>query len=669
VAGVSPDSTARVLDCDLVVVVFPSFHCKPPGNSPPETECGAKMIEPVRPVPIDPVRRAGVGVPHTWANTSILAYHSRRSSPQGPRRLSCTVAGSAVRYALVRTSFSKTRSRQESSRPRTLFYHMTGLLFASSFFSVGLTGLLAGLLTQPQVFTAEFVRTEDFWILIFSGLVISGGAVSFIWPKLESVERLPLRTRLLVMGSTPSVAAQRTLQVAMLFATLACMCCAATALVKGIRSFAPEFGHSVATSDWQVGGEALAMFFSQGLSWLLILGSVRMMRTLVLLKCYPRPIVEPVSTAFGVLNDNMLTLIHLSDCHITADVDTKTTEGQVGGLKAMEMLLSVRRAELQSANAIILTGDAVDSGHIAEWGQLFRLMNAHSLCGKTYLIPGNHEINIPDPNSRLRGFGGGAEFHTFRKVRFLNALRNVRSAQACAFGADNEDVEVGFLIDQKQNDLQSAIEIVDEGLRWLASGSAGSPLDGPLFLPEGYHEVQEVVAKLWKAVFPHWELLSAKLLLIVVDSNARAANLASNGFGEVSQTQLSRLKVLGQRFVDYQPIIAMHHHPVDPPGWSARSGIGTLSSFLSLTNSLEFLSTVATSFRITPIILNGHRHQDVASRISVCFERTAALANLNVYASPSSSYGRGDQRPGYYVLGFENEAARSCLTYRSWHGV
>ena len=113
-------------------------------------------------------------------------------------------------------------------------------------------------------------------------------------------------------------------------------------------------------------------------------------------------------------------IAHLSDIHIVGERYGFRIESGRSGPRGNEQFkhvlarLEVIHAE-QPLDAILITGDMTDAGRSAEWAEFLDLLASHPLLASRVLVlPGNHDLNIPDranparlelptsPNRRLR---------------------------------------------------------------------------------------------------------------------------------------------------------------------------------------------------------------------------------------------------------------------------
>jgi 3',5'-cyclic AMP phosphodiesterase CpdA len=573
-------------------------------------------------------------------------------------------------------------SQQEHAEPDTIRSGASFLVFFSGFVGFLPTLALFHASNQHWNLRDDLPTSLGHWLIVpFPVLATLGGLLLLFSQTPDGLKQLPGRLALILLGSSPSRRLHLILRGAILIV--------AAFIIVGVLTVLIFGGSFAASNSWAVKYQArlganpgplessflvavgAVLFSLNGLMWVLLFGAIKVIGPTLRMKSYPRPKVEEIPKEFGSLTDADFVVAHISDCHLTRNASTKTTEGHPGGMGAMAKLFAAREGELSRCDAILLTGDAVDSGHAREWWQFFQLITLHRLHNRLFLVPGNHELSIPSPyaHQRLRAFGPGDEFQVFRRLRFMGALYDTRSASAFSLDSQGAERSLKSILDANMELLKSAATTVDEDMRRLNAGEYGRPRHGMTGPPQRFYKIQEEVMALWEMLFPYWQVLGDRLLLIVIDSNARATNLATNGFGEISEAQLERLRILGSKFADHLPIIAMHHHPTDPPGWSALSGIRSLHSFLSLTNAGRFFEILAGGFRTPPVILNGHRHLDVAFRVSVGHEIRRSTMSFQVFASPSSSFGRDAQGPGFYGVGFGHRDPDPRLVCRVWHGA
>jgi 3',5'-cyclic AMP phosphodiesterase CpdA len=558
-------------------------------------------------------------------------------------------------------------SQQEQARPGTIVQHILGTLFITGFFAAFPTALIVYLSIKGWNIVQDWPTTPTEWFALAIYLAVTIWSLSFIWTTGSgAAERLPARVCLFILGSLPSGFAERTTRgILALSAVLVAIVIVSFLLLAGPfvlalqrPLFAPVSTSVVVliTIVCMVALPTIGLWFV-GLLWISLCGCLKVLGTTIRSGFPVRLRVESLPKEFQSSATAAINIAHISDCHLTATAETPTVEGGLGGRCAMEKLISVQWDALMTADAIVLTGDAVDSGHAKEWGEFFELMTQDGLSARTFLVPGNHDLNIADAQSWLRALGPTDEFRMLRKLRFLGALRETRSATAHTFDPDNNVRTIATAIDQESEDLRYATLRIDSEARKLKMGLY-SPLHSSRGPPDDYYDTQNLIGTLWDHVFPYWSPLGDDLVLVVLDSNAKSTNVATNGFGEISQTQLKKLEKIGRMFAGSRMVIAMHHHPVDPPGWSA------VSRFLSLTNSRDFFRILASACTVEPVILNGHRHLDAASRVVTKLIPNASVAF--VYGAPSTSYGRDALGPGFYCIGIEGGGSRSPVAHRTW---
>jgi 3',5'-cyclic AMP phosphodiesterase CpdA len=545
---------------------------------------------------------------------------------------------------------------------------------------------------------ATLPKTVGVWLLFgILGPLFLFGFFAALSIHSHASPRLPgRRISLLVLGSLPGPLAERIVR-GVLALSAAVVAIAIIVFLLAIGPFlqAHPFLPEADARNNVLGGIGMLIALPSGpwflgLLWLTLSGCLRVVGSMLGSGFLMQPRVQTLPTEFRSPAKASVHIAHISDCHVTATPDTRTLQGGGGGYQPLSALLPVRHKELIAADVIIVTGDAVDSGHTKEWGQFFELMTRQGLSDRLFLVPGNHELNIADAGSRMRTMGD--ERLVFRKLRFLGALRDTRSARASAFDPGGGVQTVETLINRHIGTLERACATIDDPLL--------SPLLYTSTVPPGYFETQKLINDIWDVVFPYWHILDDGVVLVVLDSNARSNTLVTNGFGEVSPTQLEKLKKIGQMFPDDRLVIAMHHHPLDPPGWASRSGRGTplplkgrrgvaradlahkilvaayhmLKGSLderlcSLTNARDFFGTLASACAHDPVILNGHRHLDVASRVVIPATHASNAVTVCVCAAPSTNYGRDETGPGFYIVGVGGHRSDASLTCRTWCGI
>ncbi|HEX5706058.1 MAG TPA: metallophosphoesterase, partial [Pyrinomonadaceae bacterium] len=90
------------------------------------------------------------------------------------------------------------------------------------------------------------------------------------------------------------------------------------------------------------------------------------------------------------------TVAHLTDLHVTATDETARVDGGPGGNLALRRALEeLGGREADEVSAVLITGDMTDGGRAAEWRRFFDIVPA-DLLEKCVLVPGNHELNIPE---------------------------------------------------------------------------------------------------------------------------------------------------------------------------------------------------------------------------------------------------------------------------------
>ncbi|MEW6368336.1 MAG: metallophosphoesterase [Acidobacteriota bacterium] len=88
-------------------------------------------------------------------------------------------------------------------------------------------------------------------------------------------------------------------------------------------------------------------------------------------------------------------IAHLSDLHLTPRDDDPRSEPRLfGKLKGMNAAFRrlARAQEVQSADALLITGDVTDRGDLATWRHFWETLDKALLRERTIVIPGNHDV-------------------------------------------------------------------------------------------------------------------------------------------------------------------------------------------------------------------------------------------------------------------------------------
>jgi 3',5'-cyclic AMP phosphodiesterase CpdA len=311
------------------------------------------------------------------------------------------------------------------------------------------------------------------------------------------------------------------------------------------------------------------------------------------------------------------TIVHWSDLHLTAPGEPRI-EGGNGGNQELQRLVTKHAVSLDGASALILSGDITDRGIGSEWEEFFRILPP-SLLTRCTLLPGNHDVNIPDPH-----FDSPVEL---RLVRTMLALNKVQGYRTRIIDSKHRCVKLQDFLYQHHDQL---LDIIREGH----------------FLDDG------LVRHIWKQIFPMAvEYSNRKLVVICVDSNRLTNNLITNAVGNVGRSNIARLKMLFSRYRGWNQVIALHHHVALPPLDESLLNKAK-STGMVLDNADSFLAAIPTDR--ARVVFHGHRHIEYHGKIG---------DRLQVISAPSTTLGNEltNEKPGFYLFQLYADSRRSTF--------
>jgi 3',5'-cyclic AMP phosphodiesterase CpdA len=312
---------------------------------------------------------------------------------------------------------------------------------------------------------------------------------------------------------------------------------------------------------------------------------------------------------------------HLSDLHLT----TAGARLVSGGPSANAQLQGVWReslAALVRADHVLVTGDLTDSGAGEEWEQFMDLARQLPR-GKLIILPGNHDVNIVDQSKwQLEGESGFRQ--TVRLLRTIVALDAIQGERALLL-AGGQLVILERHLDPYRKLLADFVARPHRMVRRLdatevpqAFASSSPPLD----------LAYSVVPMLWKEIFPQAiEDRPARLVFLVVDSNALAGDIVRNALGAVDPAQLARLQALIGRYDGWSKVLLLHHHLALPP-FDELAIQAVFAKLMVLVNAGEVISLLLQGPEVA--VFHGHRH--------IGFRGTIG-GSLQIIAAPSTSLG------------------------------
>jgi predicted MPP superfamily phosphohydrolase len=312
---------------------------------------------------------------------------------------------------------------------------------------------------------------------------------------------------------------------------------------------------------------------------------------------------------------------HLSDIHVVGERYGFRIESGRAGPRGNERLSSVlaRLAEIHASeplDMLLITGDMTDAGRSAEWAEFLDAIGCHpELAGLTYILPGNHDVNIVDRANPARLELPTSPGKRLRQMRTLSAMAAIQGTRIQVPDRDRK---------RPGETLAAALEPHRDAIARFADA-------GSLRLSRGLEAV-------WTDVFPMVRPPAEPdgLGLILLNSNAETHFSFTNALGLVAEEDLQAMLAMLQAYPQARWIIALHHHPVEYPmaasAFSER--IGT-----ALINGSRFVRKLSPmAHRL--VAMHGHRHIDWIGR----------CGRLTIVSAPSPVMEATDDQPtGFYI--------------------
>lgn len=341
---------------------------------------------------------------------------------------------------------------------------------------------------------------------------------------------------------------------------------------------------------------------------------------------------------------------HLTDLHVTASDETSRVDGGPGGNAALRRALEeLGRLKPEELTAVLITGDITDAGAPDEWRRFFEMAPA-ALLEKCVLVPGNHELNIPQG----KGLRAAVEpqdqvERKFRAIRFVAAADRVQGARAFVADESAPDRPLRPLRDylaRHEETLQSFIDLARKG-RLERKGDAK------------WKELRAAPYVVWDEIFPMVvEVPGTELRVLVLNSNDEGLDLLTNAYGLIGRSQLRRLRLMLPQLSGTPFVVAMHHHlGVQPVGKTFKDRV-----FERAMPLIDGGSLVKALGGEGCVVFNGHRHVSYFARIG---------GRIQIIAGPSTTLGdesgrrpRGELGFGVYELAWDAREGTSCLSER-----
>jgi len=284
-------------------------------------------------------------------------------------------------------------------------------------------------------------------------------------------------------------------------------------------------------------------------------------------------------------------IAHLSDLHVVGERYGFRIESGRSGPRGNERLVRVltrleEEHKKRPLDFILITGDVTDAGRSAEWAEfLATLAKFSELAKRTFLLPGNHDVNVVDRANPARLDLPTSPGRRLRQLRALSAMATVQGNGVRV--VDPLTRRLGDTLEHKLAAYRSSIaEFADTGTLRL-SGK---------------------LAEVWVDMFPMVMQPTAEdgLGIMLLNSTAETHFSFTNALGLVSRAQTRALVAIVDQFPRAHWILALHHHLVEYPrlasALSERIGTALINGSW-LVRQLEPLGR-----RV--VVMHGHRHID-----------------------------------------------------------
>jgi hypothetical protein len=304
---------------------------------------------------------------------------------------------------------------------------------------------------------------------------------------------------------------------------------------------------------------------------------------------------------------------HWSDLHLTAGPAVPRMNGAPSPNPRLAALVRSHRDVLASVDALLVTGDVTNAGGGEEWAQFFAQVEP-AVLARAVLVPGNHDLYVPDPRNADAMEGAYARARSLRRVRAMAAMDRVQGARSWVLPDAMPPVRLRAFLAARAGELRAA---------------AGLPGSGGVHGPRA---AEAVTRRAWEAIFPLVvEVAPHGPLFYVLDSNAPGRSVLDNGFGRVDPRSLARLRRALAHFRDRPAVVLLHHHPAVPPSalrsFVERPRAELVGLFLGLENAGELLAALPSR---SCVVFHGHRHAAYVGRLD---------PYLQVVSAPSTTLG------------------------------
>jgi 3',5'-cyclic AMP phosphodiesterase CpdA len=312
---------------------------------------------------------------------------------------------------------------------------------------------------------------------------------------------------------------------------------------------------------------------------------------------------------------------HLSDLHMVGErYGFRIESGRSGPCGNEPVVRALERLEKEHRqlpiDIVLITGDITDAGRSVEWAEFFDVLSRFpAIAKRTFILPGNHDINVVDRANPARFDLPTNPGRRLRQLRALSAIAAVQGGRVRVVDPST-DALGGFLDDALAVHRAEIAEFADAGTF--------------------RHSMR--LGQVWSDVFPLVmpPSMQSGLGLVLLNSTAETHFSFTNALGLVSHAQARRVLAVMRQFPNACWIVALHHHLVEYPrpvsALSERVGTALINGSW-LVRQLEPLGR-----RV--IFMHGHRHIDWIG----------ACGGMRIISAASPTMEAKDDKPASFLV-------------------
>lgn len=312
---------------------------------------------------------------------------------------------------------------------------------------------------------------------------------------------------------------------------------------------------------------------------------------------------------------------HLSDLHVVGERYGFRIEsgrsGPRGNGKLERVLAALDQAHGdQPLDFVLVTGDVTDAGRSAEWAEFISVLAKYPrLAARTFILPGNHDVNVVDRANPARLDLPTSPGRHLRQMRALSAMTVVQGASAHVIDPNTKRIS-GALSNALEKHRSHIAAFADTGTVRLSAG----------------------LAALWDELFPMVIPPDSEdgLGVLLINSTAETHFSFTNALGLVSSTQARRILAALELFPRAHWILAIHHHLIEYPklAIALSERIGT-----ALINGSWFVRQLQPMGQRI-VTMHGHRHIDWIG----------ACGSVRIVSAPSPVMEATNEQATYFYI-------------------